>query len=815
MIRRLFIFVFLLHIAVLISTAQHLAFGKVIDSVTGAPLAFVNILVNDNDFGGSTDIDGNFYFKSPTPIQTLTFKFVGYNPVVVKMTAPAKSLKILMLRKSLELSGVEIYPGENPAHNIIRKVQANKKINNPENIPLFKYNCYNKVVAEWYLDKTKYTISSNPDSKLKDDSTFLKMSRLADEQHIMMLEAFTERIYKDGKSQETVLGTKVSGFTDANFTTLATDIQPFSFYTDFISLSITDVKDYLNPISNGSIGRYSFILEDTLFDGNDSVFVISFMPMKGKNFNALKGVLYINSNRYAIQNVIAQPAEEGLWSIKIQQLYTFVDNKYWFPSQLNYDWLLPNYPSEKVGVVMKGRSYISDVNFSPELKNSNFGPSNLVFENGAGSRNADFWQNSRKDSLTAKEIKTYHVIDSLGKKHKFDYYSLAIEKILEGYIPLSFLDFSLEELFNYNNIEGVRIGLGLRTNEKLCRWFTIGGFGAYGFWDKKFKYGGNFEFTLSKKHEIFIGAYYLKDLETPGMTDFVGFRNFSYWNEFLIDRIDFAEKLNIYFNFRTLRYAQFEISGLHENRNPEYPYYYLPTVSDTFAGNIHKYTELKIGVRYAHDEKLIDAFNKRYTLGTKYPVLYLTYIHGFKGLLGGQFNYDKLELALEKEFLIKHLGKTYLFLEAGYIWGEVPYTKLFKGKGSYTTSFVFYFRNTFQTMRIDEFLYDRYFAFHFRHSFGNYLFKGKKFRPEPNICQSILYGELSHKEYHSGIDFKVPDKWYFESGLMFDNLLRLKLFNLAYLKLGVGVFYRYGAYAFDNELKNFALKLSFKISGSR
>jgi len=41
------------------------------------------------------------------------------------------------------------------------------------------------------------------------------------------------------------------------------------------------------------------------------------------------------------------------------------------------------------------------------------------------------------------------------------------------------------------------------------------------------------------------------------------------------------------------------------------------------------------------------------------------------------------------------------------------------------------------------------------------------------------------------------------------------LFNLAYLKLGVGVFYRYGAYAFDNELKNFALKLSFKISGSR
>ena len=41
--------------------AQHVASGKVSDSVTGAPLAFVNIVVNDDDYGGSTDIDGNSY----------------------------------------------------------------------------------------------------------------------------------------------------------------------------------------------------------------------------------------------------------------------------------------------------------------------------------------------------------------------------------------------------------------------------------------------------------------------------------------------------------------------------------------------------------------------------------------------------------------------------------------------------------------------------------------------------------------------------------------------------------------------------------
>ena len=813
---RFFLFITLLFWFASTTNAQHAVSGKVLDSVTGTPLAFVNILVNDNDYGGSTDIDGNFYFKSPVPIEMLTFKFVGYHSKTIDVNQKEKRLNVLLVRRNIELSGVVIYPGENPAHAIIRKAQENRKLNDPENIPSFRYKCYNKVLAEWYLDKTKYSISTDPDSKLKDDSTFRRLSRQAEEQYIMMMESYSERIYLNGKSQENVLATRVSGFSDPNFTSLATDIQPFSFYTDYISLSITDVKDYLNPISNGSIGRYSFMLEDTIYNDKDSVFVISFKPMKGRSFNALKGVLYINSNRYAIQNVIAQPAEEGLWALKIQQMYTFVDNKYWFPSQLNYDWLLPNYPSEKVGVVMRGRSYISGVDFNAENKNKDFGPSNIVFEKNSGKQDEGYWKNRRHDTLTDKELKTYVKMDSLGKKNKFDYYPNAVEKILEGFVPLSIFDFSLMELFNYNNIEGIRVGLGVRTNEKLCKWFSIGGYGGYGFWDKRFKYGADLEFKISKKHDIYLGASYMNDLETPGMTGLYEYRNFSYWNEYLINRIDSVARINAYFKFRTLRYLQVEISGLHENRTPQYPYIYTPDATDTIAGNRYKFTELKLGLRYAYDEKLIDAFNRRYTLGTKYPVFYLTYIHGFKGVLGGQFTYDKLEFAVEKEFMIKHVGKTNLLLEAGYIWGNTPYMKLFKGKGSYSSSFIFYFKNTFQTMRADEFSYNKYVAFHFRHSFGSYLFKTKKFRPELSICQSVLYGELSNKSFHPGNNFfKVPDEWYFESGLILDNLVRLKIFNLAYLKLGAGGFYRYGYYAFDNPLKNAAFKLSLKISGSR
>ena len=42
-----------------------------------------------------------------------------------------------------------------------------------------------------------------------------------------------------------------------------------------------------------------------------------------------------------------------------------------------------------------------------------------------------------------------------------------------------------------NGYEGVRLGGGLRTNAKLSRFFSVGGYGAYGFKDRMAKYGGD------------------------------------------------------------------------------------------------------------------------------------------------------------------------------------------------------------------------------------------------------------------------------------------------------------------------------------
>jgi len=47
--------------------------GKVTDSKTKEPLAFVNIVINNSQYGGTTDIDGKFRLRSARPVQKLHY----------------------------------------------------------------------------------------------------------------------------------------------------------------------------------------------------------------------------------------------------------------------------------------------------------------------------------------------------------------------------------------------------------------------------------------------------------------------------------------------------------------------------------------------------------------------------------------------------------------------------------------------------------------------------------------------------------------------------------------------------------------------
>jgi hypothetical protein len=114
-----------------------------------------------------------------------------------------------------------------------------------------------------------------------------------------------------------------------------------------------------------------------------------------------------------------------------------------------------------------------------------------------------------------------------------------------------------------------------------------------------------------------------------------------------------------------------------------------------------------------------------------------------------------------------------------------------------------------------EFLSDKYVNLFYSHNFGTLLFSTKKFRPQFVVIQNSGWGSLddsSDESSYQGIDFKEKDKIYLESGLIINDIIKLKYLNVFYMGFGIAGFYRYGYYGYDNFKDNLALKLSVSIS---
>jgi len=805
--------------------------GRVIDSRTRESLAFVNIVINNSNIGGTTDIDGKFNLRSPKPVQTLRLSYVGYESREVTIGSRTRDLLIQMSQKDVDLQEVEILPGINPAHRIIRNAIDHRDINDPEKVNTFSYTAYDKTVFTVDLDTTLkndfsalvdtsmmqnvkglevgFSISPDSvkmDSSMKDSATRL-IQKLISNQYLFLMENVTKRKFMaPDKNYNKVIATKMSGFKDPILVFLATQIQSFSFYKPFISIMM---KDYVNPIGSGSFSKYFFKIEDTTYSEKDTVYILSFRPRKGTNFDGMKGVISINTHNWAIQNVTAEPyPNTGGFMIRIHQLYELIDGVQWFPVQLNTDVAFNNMRIGKYKPVGSGRSYIRDIVLNPELVRREFNHLDVEVDKDATARSEPFWDQYRVDSLTRKDRQTYKVLDSVGKANNFDKMAKTLQTLLSGRIPWGPIDFDLGRLVNYNTYEGLVLGVGIHTNDRLSQWFKIGGFYQYAFGISTSKYGGDASFLISRRHDITLAASGSFDLVESGGLSFPADQESVLSGNFrplLLKKLDRTENFKFTMGFRAMKYVLFNI-GISSDFKKTTTYDLA-----TQEGNVlllqdqFRFTTITAGFKWAYGEKFIQTINNKISLGTKYPVVWFEYTRGLKNFLGGEFDYDRFDLKIRKTFNIKYLGKLTIQLNGGLVDQPIPACNLYYAPASYRLV-TLYAPNSFGTMRSNEFLSNKYASLYLYHDFGYLLFKGKKwFHPEFALSQNIGFGWLDHPERYAAnsINPKEMNLGYYESGVLINNLVNLQIYTI-----GIGAFYRWGPYSFDNVGDNFAYKIS-------
>ncbi len=787
--------------------------GKVLDIETGRPLPFVNIVANDHISGTSTDIDGKFSLASHSEIDFLKLSYVGYEPLVFDVKSNKRNVVIRMKKTSLELSEVVIVAGENPAHRIIKKVIENRKKNDPENLQSFSYTSYEKMVVTVDTLKTNDTASivdiSNELPPMPDSSD-IQLKNFIKQSDLFMLETVSERKFlAPDRNYEKVLASRVSGLKDPVFVFLSSMLQSPSFYKELIKIAD---KSYINPISDGSLKKYFFQLEDTTYTARgDSVFVISFRPMKNTNFDGMKGVLSINSFGWAIQNVMAEPArDESGPTIKIEQMYELINGENWFPVQMNTGLTFKGLMVNNATPVGRGKSYIRNIELNPDLVRRQFNQISIDIDPKAGDRDEDYWMKYRQDSLTRREQRTYEMIDSLGREANLDRIAATMKTVMDGRIPLGLADLDISKIIHYNTYEGLYLGVGLLTSKKLSQKFSLGGFWGYGFGDKASKYGIDLGITIDRYRDIRLRlAMFDYVTETSGTQFFDDRQNIlqpENFRDYLINRMDRTERRQVSFGFRALRYGNFNVGLISDYKRVTNSYHYVPVAGNAempVPDSAFRFTELNFGFRYAYKEKLIQSPDIKISLGTKYPVVWFNYSRGIKGFLDGEYSYNKIDIKVSKTFFIRYFGKSSFDVRAGWVDKPIPYTNLYNGRGSYRV-FTLFAPGSFATQRMNEFLSDRYIFLFYNHNFGKLLWRTPKFSPEFVVATLAGFGWLNHPEVHQNITFKTMEKGYFESGMLINNLLNMSnLYNL-----GVGAFYRYGANHLPKISDNFAWKFT-------
>ncbi len=795
-------YIFLMAFAMLSTIAWGQSYtGQVVDE-NGDGLPSVTIKWGDNQSMVS-DFDGNFTLPN-LRFRVVRFELFGYDPSEFRPMDLPEDGQIVLYEKAEALDEVVVFAGENPAWRIVRNAIRHKSVNNPNRYDSYRYVSYNKNTITYNFDID--TAMSAADS-----AAILADLQNAEEKHLLVIESVTRKFYTSpNRHSEEVIGTQISGFENPNIATIPDGIQHFGFYDDYMRLLN---KEYLNPIASGFENRYVFYLTDTVVHegGMDTTFMMDYFPTQGANFEGFEGVIHINTDGWAIEYVTAEPWDKGKISLSMEQRYTKMTGGHWFPAELNFELELERFPFRKNGAIMIGKTYLDSVYVNVPVPEDKFDHVQVEMRENAGLVGEDFWERRRAEMLTPKEIETVRHMDSIGERYNLGGVMRSTRHAYRGFLALGPINLDMKRLIASSRYEGLRLGMGVYTNEQMNKYVSGGGYIGYGFNDQAFKYGGELKLNLSLENDTWFRYQYKNDVRGPGVVGINYWERTSFAEQFYNVRMDRIESHEVLLRSRAFTYHIFEVGAKNFTLEPTYNYGFVDDNGD--VSTFYRFSEINFGWRWVQEEKIIANYGQRITMGSRtYPAIRLDYSRGISGVLEGDFDYNKIELGIQFDRFTKNLGRTLVSFEGGYVDRPLPIGMNFGARPSYSASFSVVVPNTFQAMRFNEFFNSRYAAMYFMHDFRSLLLRSGWFKPEIRFFQGVGFGMLDNQERHLNTGIKDMRYGYYETGIALDNLIRINTFNMGYFGIGVGGFYRYGPYTWPELWDNFTLKLAFMYS---
>lgn len=765
--------------------------GKVTDAATGEGMPFAAVAFKGTTTGTTTDFNGHYKLTTRTLHDSLTVSAMSYQvrSKAVDKNAAAQTIDFQLAPSSLSLKEVQIYAGENPAYDIVRSVVRNKGKNDKRSLEFYEYESYNKIEID----------VDNLSEKMRKRKAIKKIQRVIDSVQAMVgedgkaiLPMFISESFSNvyvrrnpEKQREHILKTRVSGVGVQDGTLISqmagSSFQEYNFYKNWLNILN---KDFVSPIADGWKSYYEYYLIDSTDVGGHFCYKIDFEPKRAQDL-AFNGTMWIDKATYALVQIDATMDKSAnlnfVEKIKLQQELKPTEAGPWMPTSTRI--LIDVAEIGKQSAGMLAKFYTSNERVAVNQPHSNkFYEAGLELEPDAARKDEAFWDEHRHEPLSATERNVYAMIDSIKNIPLIKSYIEIANIAVNGYKKVGSIDVGPYILaYNNNTVEGHYVRMGFRTNLGFSSKWVLKGYAGYGFQDRRLKYGAEVQRIFSRKHWTLAGYRHSYDLERVGLLTEDVYDNtlFLMSARFGTLRRPFMLRNNLlYFQTDITRGFTQKIKFRQWQFDPLYPFSYYTGADGTQPGTDNHFSssEITLESRFARNEQFLINDNSRVSLGTTKPVFTLRYTLGLKGVLGGQFNYHKLDANLSQSINVGTLGRTSYSVSAGYIPSTVPYPILKAHLGNQT---LFYITDAYNLMNFFEFVSDRYASVQVQHNFEGLLFNRipliKKLKWRLLATGNVLYGNLSDRNY----TLAPP-----EDGI---NMPIGRLGNTPYMELGYGI----------------------------
>nr|WP_315199808.1 DUF5686 family protein [uncultured Flavobacterium sp.] len=777
--------------------------GIVVDKLK-QPIPYANVVFKNSSIGTVTNEDGRFYMESPNTYTTLVITSIGFSDKEITLTKTVNYNFTIELSEQQELKEVVIFAGKtskknNPALDILRKIWEKKRKNGLYQFAQYQMEKYEKVEFDINSIDSAYRkqrifkgmefIFDHVDTSKVTGKTYLP---------IFINEALVD-VYGDNKIpkvKEITKANKTSGF-DGNQQILSfiKDLySDYNIYNNYINLFD---KSFTSPLSRTGIDVYNYVLKDSAYIDKKWCYNIVFYPRR-KNELTFKGDFWVNDTTFAIKkiNMAVTKSANINWvkDIYVEQEFEVLSDSVFL---LTKDYLMSDFAFNKKekskGVYGKRTTYYQNHKFNIEKPEKFYKEEVNFVDNEIYKKSNEFWEENRFEKLTKDEQGVYKMLDTLKNVQAFKQITSLVTMLASGYVNYGNFDFGpIFSTFGYNEVEGFKTRLGVRTYFGPNDPWRVQAFTAYGFKDQKFKYGFAGKWMIDKKNRIIISGGNRRDIEQLGSqlttTNDILARNYGSSTFFTTGsngKLTNIGLTNAYIAMEPIKNLTFQTGVSYktlESASPVFSLDYyttLPTVANP-EGVVKSTTtqsEFNIQAEWTPNRRTIAYGVERSIASSPYTTVFVNYSQGYKGILNSDFNYKKFEIYYKQPITIGPLGRTDLILELGKTFGTVPLGLMSVVPGNQT---FFTIENTFSNLNYYEFVTDKYATLQWYHNFNGRLFARVPFLRKLNWREIIgvkgAYGTVSdaNKAINaSGLEYTAPENVYWEYNAGIGNIFKI------------------------------------------